>query len=302
MVDEDVAAAHRGHHVGRLVLAGLQARVRHRASTARSRSSSKPGTLDDVPQVLEVEQPVDLVDVGVVELERAQQRLAQRLAHPRPDLEAHHLAEAAAAQLLLDGAQQVVGLVVDLEVGVARDAEDVVVDDLHAREERVQVLGDQVLERDERAPVADRDEAREHLLRHLHARERLLLGLRVADEHGEREREVGDVRERAAEPHGQRREHGEDLAPEALVELRAVLRADLVAVLDPDAVLGERGAQVAVEAGGLARHLLADRAARSPRRSAAGVRPSSRGRTIPASTYSSIPATRTMKNSSRLLE
>ena len=34
----------------------------------------------------------------------------------------------------------------------------------------------------------------------------------------------------------------------------------------------------------------------------AGVRPSSRGRTIPASTYSSIPATRTMKNSSRLLE
>ena len=168
---------------------------------------------------------------------------------PGADLDAHDLAEAAAAQLVLDRAQQVVRLVGDGEVGVARDPEDVVVDDLHAREELVQVLGDEVLERHERAPVADRHEAREHLLRHLHARERLLLGLRVAHEHGERQREVRDVGERAPEPDRQRRQHGEDLAPEALVELVAVRAASTSrAGLDPDPVLGQRGPQLVVEA------------------------------------------------------
>ena len=60
---------------------------------------------------------------------------------PAPDLDADDLAEAPAAQLVLDRLQQVVGLVGDREVGVARDAEDVVVEDLHAREERVEVAG-----------------------------------------------------------------------------------------------------------------------------------------------------------------
>ena len=143
-------------------------------------------------------------------------------AHARAHLDAHDLAEAAAPQLVLDRPQQVVGLVGHREVGVARDPEDVVVDDLHAGEELVEVLRDQVLERDERAAVADGDEAREHLLRHLHAREGLLPGLRVAHQHGERERQVGDVRERPAEPDRERREDREDLALEALVELRAV--------------------------------------------------------------------------------
>ena len=51
------------------------------------------------------------------------------------DLEADHLAEAAAAHLLLDGLEQVVGLVGDVVVGVAGDPEERVVDDLHPREE-----------------------------------------------------------------------------------------------------------------------------------------------------------------------
>ena len=65
------------------------------------------------------------------------------------DLEAHDLAEAPAAQLGLDGPQQVVGLVGDLEVRVAGDAEEAVVDDLHAREQRVEVGRDDLLQRDE---------------------------------------------------------------------------------------------------------------------------------------------------------
>ena len=62
-------------------------------------------------------------------------RLAQRRLHAALDLEAHHLAEAAPAELLLDRLEQVVGLVRDVVVGVARDAEERVVEDLHAREE-----------------------------------------------------------------------------------------------------------------------------------------------------------------------
>ena len=72
------------------------------------------------------------------------------------DLEAHDLAEAPPAQLGLDRAQQVVGLVGDVEVGVARDAEEAVVDDLHAGEERVEVGRDELLERDERRALARR--------------------------------------------------------------------------------------------------------------------------------------------------
>ena len=167
---------------------------------------------------------------------------------PAADLHPHGLAEAPRAQLLLDRLQQVVGLVGDREVRVAGDAEDGVVEDLHAREEHVEVLGDQLLERHERAPVAERHEPRQHLLRHLHAREGLHLGDRVAHDHAERERQVGDVRERPPEAHRQRREDGEDLAPEALVEALAVLRLDLVVADDPDAVLGQRGPQLVVQA------------------------------------------------------
>ena len=43
--------------------------------------------------------------------------------HAGPDLEPHDVAEAPPAQLRLDGAQQVVVALLDLEVGVARDAE-----------------------------------------------------------------------------------------------------------------------------------------------------------------------------------
>ena len=50
------------------------------------------------------------------------------------DLEAHGRAEAAAHELALERVQQVLGVVLlDLEVLVARDAEGVVLQDLHAR-------------------------------------------------------------------------------------------------------------------------------------------------------------------------
>jgi hypothetical protein len=58
-------------------------------------------------------------------------------------------AEPTAQQLLLERLDEVLGLVLlDLDVLVARHAEDVVLDDLHAGEEVLEVVGDEVLERD----------------------------------------------------------------------------------------------------------------------------------------------------------
>ena len=115
---------------------------------------------DHVPEVGEVHQPVDLIDLVVGDVERDDQLVAQRLAHPGVDLQPHDLAEAPSAKLLLHGLEQVVGLVGDVVVGIPRDPEERVVDHLHPGEERAEVVGNQGTERDQRvAVVADREEA-----------------------------------------------------------------------------------------------------------------------------------------------
>src|SRR3712207_7202559 len=58
--------------------------------------------------------------------------------------------------------------------------------------------------------VADRNEPRQHLLGHLHAREGLHPADGVADHDAEREREVGDVREGPSQADRERRQHGEE--------------------------------------------------------------------------------------------
>ena len=93
-------------------------------------------------------------------------------------------------------------------------------DDLHLREEPVEEVRDHVLERDQQAALADRDEARQ-ALGHLHAREALLARLGVADDHAEREREARDVRERLARADRERRQHRVDPLREGRLELVA---------------------------------------------------------------------------------
>ena len=102
----------------------------------------------------EVERRRQHEDVLAVHLELAHQQLEHVLRHRLLDLEPHGRAEPAPLQLLLERLQQVVRAVVDLEVGVARDPERVVLDDLHAREELVEVGGDHLLEGHEAAALA----------------------------------------------------------------------------------------------------------------------------------------------------
>ena len=173
----------------------------------------------DVEEVVHADEPVDLVDLVLVDPEQRDQPLAQALLEVAGELEPDDLAEAAAADLVLDRLAQVVGLVGDVVVGVAGDAEERVIEDLHPREERLDVVGDHVLERDERLAVADRQEPPQQLLRDLDAGEHLGLLLGVAEHDDQAEREVRDVGERPADAEDERRQRREDLAAEELVEL-----------------------------------------------------------------------------------
>ena len=108
------------------------------------------GQFDDLPQRAHVEQPVDRVDLVVLHPQQPGQLVAQALRAAGADLDAHHLAKAPAAQLVLDRLQQVGGVVGDLQVGVAGDPEDVVVGDLHPREQRIEMARDHILQRQQR--------------------------------------------------------------------------------------------------------------------------------------------------------
>ena len=79
-----------------------------------------------------------------------EQELARRLGHRSLDLEPDRLAEAPPAELLLDREEEIVGLVlVELEVRVAGDPEEVVLEDLHAGEQEVEVRLDDLVEQHE---------------------------------------------------------------------------------------------------------------------------------------------------------
>ena len=77
--------------------------------------------------------------------------------------------------------------------------------------------------------LLERHEARQDLGRDLHAREHRLVGDGVAHEHGEAERQVGDVGERPARGDRERRQRREDRLLEVPRELRALLLVELVA-------------------------------------------------------------------------
>ena len=179
----------------------------------------------DLHQVGEVERALDLVHLVLRHLEAGDQPGAHRARRGGRHLEPNGVAEAPAAELRLDGLEQVVGVVGELEVGVARDPEDGALGDVHAGEQHGQEVADHGLERHE--PLADGHEPVE-TLRDLDPREPLLARRRVDREHAERQREPRDVRERLAGPDGERGQHRVDLAlEEALQPLELPLRAVL---------------------------------------------------------------------------
>ena len=251
MVREQIAGAQHHEQIRHLGAEALQARLR----------CWRPGLFFEVGPVElrervhrgKVERTVHLIHVGRLQLQLARQQLEHLGRHAGIHLEAHDTGVTAAPPKLgLDCREQIFSVAVHVvEVAITRDTKRMVVDDLHAGEQRLHVQRDHVLERDVALAVGKRDETRQHR-RHLHAREALLVALRIAHDHREVQREVGDVGEGVRRVHSQRREHGEDLLPEDGVELAELLLGHVFAAHEGDSCRGQRGHDVRVEDAGLA--------------------------------------------------
>ena len=91
-----------------------------------------------------------LVEVVLLDLQLGEEELADALRRVWVNLQAHHRAELPSADLAVDGDQEVVRLLLhDLHVHVPGDPEREDAEDLHAREERIEVGGDERLQREE---------------------------------------------------------------------------------------------------------------------------------------------------------
>ena len=216
-------------------------------------------------------------------------------------LEPHDVAEPAPAQLDLHRLEQVVGVVGHVEVGVARDPERRRLDHLHAREEPRQEVGDHLLEREHHLVAAHGDVAG-HALRHLHPRQPLLAGGRIAHEHAQAEREAGDVRERLAGADRKRRQHRVDLALVVGAERPQLGPRGLLDAADLDAGLGQPGQRARARRASDCFRTCSRTLVAISSSVVCGLRPSGERTSRPEAAWRSRPATRTMKNSSRPTE
>src|SRR5262249_931354 len=144
--------------------------------------------LDELAQVDEVEEALGQVHLVLVYPETALEAVEHPSRRRAGDLDPNRVAETSAAQLALDGDEQVVGLVRHLEVRVSRDPKSAVLDDLHLREQPVEKVADHTLERQEDPALPDPEEAGQEL-GDLDASEPLFPRVGIADEDPERERE-----------------------------------------------------------------------------------------------------------------
>ena len=148
VLDQQIAALQHREHVGKLAI--------------DDRAVRGGGTLEwnvlevraidrvELHEAGEVQGPGQPLDGRGLDLQLAYQEVEDAIGHLLVNLQAYRRAEPSLADRLLEGLEQVLGpVVVHLEVVVAGNAERVVVDDAHAREEPVQVRCDHVLERDE---------------------------------------------------------------------------------------------------------------------------------------------------------
>ena len=222
VVDEHIALTEHPEQIGLLTLWCSELGGGH----GREGRELQFGTVEvgQLHQSAQAERAGQHVHIAHGHLELAYEQLLDLLGHLRLHLETDGTPEPPPVELRLDGEEQIVRLfLLDLEVGVAGDAEDVMGEHLDPGEQPLESRRDQGLQRHE-AVAADGprelDEAREDR-RDLHAGE-ALVAVRVAEQYGKIEREVGDVGEGMRGIDGQRREDGEDEVLEDLIEVQAL--------------------------------------------------------------------------------
>jgi hypothetical protein len=201
-----------------------------------------------IEQVVELGQPEQaghLDDLLERDVELAREQAPEVGRHLRRDDQRHHRAEAPLAQRVLQLLDEILGVLLEIEVGVAQHAKRVVADDPHAGEEHVEVRRHQLLERQHRPAAGHRHEARQQARRHLDAREAQLAVLGIAQLDGEVEAEVGEEGERVRRIDGERRQHREDLVAEQRRQRRAPLAVEVAPGGDAQALVAHHGQQLA---------------------------------------------------------
>ncbi len=189
----------------------------------------------DGPQAVEPERTGEPVDVVRTETQFVGEAFDGPLRGAGVDLQADHRQEAAAAEFLLEGQQQVVGsVVVEGQVGITGDPEDAGLPDIHPREQLIDEGHQGLFQRDEPVAPGQREEAG-HIGGDLDPGEARGVIIPVADLHPHVEREVGDVGEGMAGIHRERSDHGQDQPFEDLVQVGLVTTVQglPVAQLDP---------------------------------------------------------------------
>ncbi len=255
MVQQHVPFAYRGEDVGRgrrldlgkvAVGAGDELRVLQ-LGPVQGRDAEQSG---------EVQRAGQRVDLGLADLQLPHQQVQYVPVDRLLDLQPHRRPEPAPHQLLLQRLEEVLRVVLlDLQVLVAGEAEGVVLQHLHPREQLLQVRGDDVL--DGHVPLRGGLQEAGEQRRHLDAGEVPVPGDRVADDDGQVEGEPGDVRERVRGVDRQRSEHGEDAVPEEGEQARLLLLRQLAPAHQVDALVGQGRGDVLVVAGGVPGHELA---------------------------------------------
>ena len=208
-------------------------------------------------QAIDVDRPVDLVEILVREQEPVHQIVAQRLRAVVGHLEAHAVAVAARGQLALDGAQQIVDLLlVHEQVGIARNPELKTALRAHARKQVDDVFVDDRRQEHEIVRAAARGLGRELD----HARQRpgglhhriidlAAEGVGAVQRDDEVQRLVEDARKRMRRIEPKRADHRQQLLLEVFREPLALARIPLRTPQETDALGLQRRDQLIIEGG-----------------------------------------------------
>ena len=256
-MNDDVALADQREDVGVVV---LKTKRRHRRPLRPAHFWNIE--IGDLVDGAPVERAIGFVEVVFAELQFLFEKTHDAIVGPRTDLEPHHAGKAPLAQLLLNLLEQVLGvLVVTLGFGVAGDAERQNLENFHARKQVVEIVGDDVLQRDEAAGRAETEELSAEL-GHFHAREERFALTRSAQQHSQRHRHVGDEGKAVPRINGKRRENRKDVAAIPAFSIDALGVGEFVPAQKVDRFALElRQQQLAKGASGergLLKHALAD--------------------------------------------
>ena len=144
-------------------------------------------------QIVEAQRTVNPVEIGFLNGHAIHQHLDNVLWHSLGDLEPHHFAtHASFAQALLNGDHQIISFqVAQFQIRIPGDAEEVVPLDAHAWKEKAEVEGHHLLQGNGRVNCLRLfscevggygNESRQDRLRHLHAGQQPLTGVRIVNQ------------------------------------------------------------------------------------------------------------------------